>query len=74
MHIPARRRPEFEHARHSEYPTHLRDAIARLPCTPGVYLFHGEEGQLPLYIGKSVNLRSRVLSHLRNHEEASLLR
>jgi excinuclease Cho len=29
---------------------------------------------VPLYIGKSVNLRSRVLSHLRNGDEASLLR
>ncbi len=29
---------------------------------------------MPLYIGKSVNLRSRVLSHLRNPEEANLLR
>ena len=74
MHIPARRRPEFEQARHYEYPAHLRDAIVDLPPAPGVYVFHGEEGDLPLYIGKSVNLRSRVLSHLRNPDETSLLR
>ncbi len=74
MHIPARRRPDFEQARHYEYPTHLRDAIAGLPSAPGVYVFHGEEGKLPLYIGKSVNLRSRVMAHLRNLDEASLLR
>lgn len=74
MHIPARRRPEFEQARHYEYPIHLRDAIVDMPSAPGVYVFHGEEGSLPLYIGKSVNLRSRVLSHLRNPDEASLLR
>lgn len=74
MHIPARRRPEFEQARHYEYPTHLRGAIVDMPSAPGVYVFHGEEGGLPLYIGKSVNLRSRVLSHLRNPDEASLLR
>ena len=74
MHIPARRRPEFEQARHYEYPTHLRGAIVDMPSAPGVYVFHGEEGVLPLYIGKSVNLRSRVLSHLRNPDEASLLR
>jgi excinuclease Cho len=73
MHIPARRRPDFEQARHYEYPTHLRDAIAGLPSAPGVYLFHGEEGALPLYIGKSVILRSRVLAHLRNADVASLL-
>jgi DNA polymerase-3 subunit epsilon len=40
------------------------DAVALdgLPERPGVYLFHGDNGAV-LYIGKSVNLRSRVLSH-----------
>jgi DNA polymerase-3 subunit epsilon len=33
-----------------------------IPESPGVYLFYGEN-ELPLYIGKSVALRSRVLSH-----------
>lgn len=74
MHIPARRRPDFEQERYYEYPTHLRDAIAGMPSAPGVYVFQGEEGKLPLYIGKSINLRSRVLAHLRNPDEASLLR
>lgn len=57
-----------------EYPAHLRAAIEDMPSAPGVYVFHGEEGDLPLYIGKSVNLRHRVLSHLRNAEEARMLR
>ncbi len=57
-----------------EYPAHLRAAIADLPASPGVYTFHGVEGDLPLYIGKSVNLRNRVLSHLRTQEEARMLR
>ena len=57
-----------------EYPAHLRAAIEDLPACPGVYTFHGQEGDLPLYIGKSINLRGRVLSHLRNQDEASLLR
>ncbi len=57
-----------------EYPTHLREAIDDLPHAPGVYVFHGEEGDLPLYIGKSVDLRSRVLSHLRTVDEARMLR
>lgn len=74
MHIPARRRPEFEQARYYEYPAHLRSTIVDLPSAHGVYIFHGEEGDLPLYIGKSVNLRSRVLSHLRNPDETNLLR
>lgn len=35
-----------------------------LPQTPGVYLFYGEHTDLPLYIGKSINIRQRVLSHV----------
>jgi DNA polymerase-3 subunit epsilon len=36
--------------------------LDELPESPGVYLFYGEN-DLPIYIGKSVNLRSRVLAH-----------
>ncbi|MCX8520048.1 MAG: exonuclease domain-containing protein [Rhodoferax sp.] len=43
-------------------PPLLETPIADIPNTPGVYLFYGA-GALPLYIGKSVNLRTRVLSH-----------
>jgi excinuclease Cho len=43
-----------------------------LPRTPGVYLFHGE-GSLPLYVGKSVNIRARVQSHLRDASEARMM-
>lgn len=38
------------------------DCLDDLPETPGVYLFHGENDLL-LYVGKSVNLRQRVLAH-----------
>ena len=38
------------------------DALDRLPDSPGVYLFYGDN-PLPLYVGKSVNLRDRVASH-----------
>jgi excinuclease Cho len=72
--IPARRHPDFDPSLNFQYPSHLRESLGDLPSAPGVYVFHGEEGDLPLYIGKSVNLRSRVLSHLRNADEASLLR
>lgn len=37
----------------------------KLPKTSGVYLFL-DERMYPLYIGKSVNLRNRVASYLRN--------
>lgn len=55
------------------YPVHLREQVACVPAVPGVYLFHGDVPDMPLYIGKSVNLRSRLLAHLRNRREARLL-
>lgn len=64
----------FEAAAIYEYPEHLRPFLQGLPCTPGVYLFHGDSDTMPLYIGKSVNIRSRVLSHLRTADEAAMLR
>jgi len=66
--------PEFEAAAIYEYPEHLRPWLDALPRHPGVYVFHGESDTMPLYIGKSVNIRSRVLSHLRTPDEASMLR
>jgi DNA polymerase-3 subunit epsilon len=36
--------------------------LDEIPEMPGVYLFYGEN-DMPLYVGKSVNLRSRVLAH-----------
>ncbi|RFO98727.1 DNA polymerase III subunit epsilon [Rhodoferax lacus] len=46
-------------------PPQLETAISDIPDTPGVYLFYGE-GPLPLYIGKSVNIRTRVMSHFQS--------
>ena len=37
-------------------------ALDDIPEVPGVYLFHGENGVV-LYVGKSINLRSRVMAH-----------
>jgi DNA polymerase-3 subunit epsilon len=36
-----------------------------IPQTPGVYIFEDGQGS-PLYVGKSVNLRQRVMSHFAN--------
>src|SRR3990170_3427422 len=36
--------------------------LDEIPENPGVYLFYGEN-DMPIYVGKSVNLRSRVLAH-----------
>lgn len=57
-----------------EYPEHLRPEIAALPRAPGVYTFHGDGYAVPLYIGKSVDIRTRVMGHMRTPEEARLLR
>ncbi len=43
----------------------LRAAAGGLPAAPGVYVFLGADERVPLYIGKSVNIRGRVLTHLR---------
>ena len=68
--LPARR----TEAAHYVYPEHLRPQIALLPRAPGVYVFLGESGPVPLYIGKSVDIRHRVMDHMRTPEEARLLR
>jgi excinuclease Cho len=47
-------------------------SLSALPRSAGVYLFKGE-GSLPLYIGKSVDIRSRVLAHLRAEDEAEMM-
>ncbi|MBT8139668.1 MAG: hypothetical protein KJP25_07855 [Gammaproteobacteria bacterium] len=44
-------------------PAHLPlQEVSRIPNTPGVYRFYGEQSSL-LYIGKSVRMRERVMSH-----------
>lgn len=39
-----------------------QDLIKDLPESPGVYIFEDEQNK-PLYIGKSINIRKRVLQH-----------
>ena len=44
-------------------PAHLdRSVVQSLPERPGIYQFFGPDNAL-LYIGKSINIRNRVLSH-----------
>src|SRR3989344_5971444 len=38
------------------------EIMANLPEAPGVYIFYGARG-MPLYIGKSINIKERVMSH-----------
>ena len=45
-------------------------ALDDIPESPGVYLFHGGNGAV-LYVGKSINLRSRVMAHFTgDHRDA----
>lgn len=52
-----------------------RQDLNTLPDGPGVYFFYGEQNNL-LYIGKSIELRTRVFSHfsdaLHNSKEAQI--
>ena len=43
-------------------PPQLDTPVTDIPESAGVYIFYGE-GVLPLYVGKSVKLRSRVMAH-----------
>lgn len=50
-------------------PSHLdRSLIDNLPEAPGVYIYEDEVGS-PLYVGKSVNIRSRVQAHFASVHE-----
>jgi excinuclease Cho len=48
-------------------------SLEALPADVGIYRFLDAAGS-PLYIGKSVNIRSRVQAHLRTPQEHALLR
>lgn len=46
------------------------DIVRNLPEAPGVYIFEDAEGR-PLYVGKSINIKKRVMSHFgRDHAES----
>jgi DNA polymerase-3 subunit epsilon len=50
--------------REPSLPRHIEsEQIDFLEEIPGVYLFYGNDSDLPLYIGKSRSLRNRILSH-----------
>ncbi len=65
--------PAAHRAATFSYPLHIeRASIEALPNACGVYILRGEDDQA-LYVGRSVNLRSRVLAHLHNAEEQFLI-
>ena len=49
--------------KNANIPTKIKSRVIEgLPDTPGIYVFYGKNG-VPLYVGKSVNIKSRVKSH-----------
>jgi len=46
-------------------PNICQPAIDAIPDTPGCYIFYGER-HAPLYIGKSISMRTRVMSHFQS--------
>jgi DNA polymerase-3 subunit epsilon len=46
------------------------ELIKDLPAAPGVYIFEDDNGK-PLYIGKSINIKKRVLQHFGNDHDDS---
>jgi DNA polymerase-3 subunit epsilon len=52
--------------KNSSLPSKLKTNVHAFPEIPGVYLFFSNQSKIPLYIGKSVNLRQRILSHFQS--------
>ena len=48
----------------------IRDKLKRSPQEPGVYQFLNSEGEI-IYIGKAINLRSRIRSYFQNSNKMS---
>src|SRR3954469_11239718 len=60
---PARRRRASGSRRSGRrVPKEERPDLSRLPRDPGVYVFRDERGR-PLYVGKSISLRTRARAH-----------
>lgn len=52
-------------------PSHLElQLLDQLPEEAGVYFFHGKDGTV-IYVGKSTNIRKRVLSHFQGAHKAA---
>jgi DNA polymerase-3 subunit epsilon len=47
-----------------------KQIVSTLPDTPGVYIFYGADGEI-LYVGKSKNIKTRVLSHFSSDHQSS---
>lgn len=76
---------QYSHEKHREKLTGAIDAllkrhtlppfldtptIAKLPESPGVYIFYGEGNEV-IYVGKSRNIKTRVLSHFSGNHSST---
>jgi excinuclease ABC subunit C len=50
-------------------PEHIQELLKNLPAKPGVYLHKDKHGAI-LYVGKAINLRSRVRSYFHNNVDS----
>ncbi|MBK3516354.1 exonuclease domain-containing protein [Carboxylicivirga marina] len=57
--------PYKEFSANGLHPNLSIDTIKKLPTQTGVYYLHNENGEL-IYIGKSKNIRNRIITHLGN--------
>ena len=49
----------------------IQEELKKLPNSPGVYIMHDEMDQI-IYVGKAVNLHSRVRSYFRKNIGSTL--
>ena len=59
---PREERAEHARAPGAKRPRDQRPDLSKLPNDPGVYIFRDADGR-PLYVGKSVCLRTRARAH-----------
>jgi len=51
---------------HASLPPHIdQKLVEQIPDSPGVYILYADN-RVPLYIGKSIQMRTRVMSHFQN--------
>jgi len=51
---------------HASLPPHIdQTLVEQIPDSPGVYIFYADQ-RVPLYIGKSIQMRTRVMSHFQS--------
>lgn len=53
----------------------IKNSIENIPSTTGIYFFYADD--VPIYIGKAINLHARLTSHIRNaeldHKESAII-